>query len=199
MSLCAFSFTPRKCHDKKTSHIAGTRFCHTFTPPLRRYPPTPSNPRHQPPFYTCVSYGPDTTTLQIRHLSDTNRVFPATRVSNAPICVSTPTRPTFPPPSRRNPPIPLSPRNPLPCDSIVSYGPDTTMRLMRRLPDTKKIAPATNSVAYPIWGATLHDPHLGPIRYHWHYETRTIPSDYRHQLRSCISRTIRCWGPCPVL
>ena len=52
----------------------------------------PQSPSIQHPLYTCVSYGPATTTRQIRHSSDTNRVFSAMKVSN----VSTPTHSTSP-------------------------------------------------------------------------------------------------------
>ena len=60
--------------------------------------PTPAI-QHQ--FYTCVSYGPATTTLQIRHLPDTNHLAPDTKsVEMSNVLLSgptTPTRPTFPP------------------------------------------------------------------------------------------------------
>ncbi len=78
------------------SPYALTSLCHDE---IRQPQSRPQFPSIQPPFDTCVSYGPATATLHIRHLSDTNRVFSATRVSNSPICVSTPTRPALPPPT----------------------------------------------------------------------------------------------------
>ena len=106
-------------------------------------------PSSNTPFDTCVSYAPATTTRQIRHLSDTNCVFSATRVSNPPICVSTPTRPIFPPHATTKSANPLSLDQTAPGNSFVSYGPDTTMRQMRHPPDTKRIGSATKSVSCP--------------------------------------------------
>ncbi len=72
--------------------------------PSRRNPPTPClapTPAIQHQFYTCVSYGPATTTLQIRHLPDTNHLASDTKsVEMSNVLLSgptTPTRPTFPP------------------------------------------------------------------------------------------------------
>ncbi len=111
---------------------------------------SPQIPAIRNPLYTCVSYGPATTTRHIRHLSDTNHLSSDTKsveMSNASICVSTPTvQYSFPQP-RRNPPTPSHPHKAPPCDSFVSYGPDTAMRRMRRLPDTKEIVSATETVA----------------------------------------------------
>ena len=58
-------------------------------------------PAIQHPFDTCVSYASATTTLQIRHLPDTNHLAPDTKsVEMSNVLLSgptTPTRPTFPP------------------------------------------------------------------------------------------------------
>ena len=119
-------------------------------------------PAIQHPFDTCVSYASATTTRQIRHLSDTGRVFSATKVSNAPICVSTPTRPTFALRSTTKSVTLISPPPTPPCNSFVSYAPDTTMRRMRRPSDTKKIAPATKSVARPYLAYDCLPPKISP-------------------------------------
>ena len=104
-------------------------------------------PAIQHPFDTCVSYASATTTRQIRHLSDTNRVFLATTSVECPICVSTPTRPTFALHSTTKSVSLISPPPTPPCNSFVSYGPDTTMLLMLRVSDTNRFSPDMKRVA----------------------------------------------------
>ena len=107
-------------------------------PLQRRNPPTHSSHQHhaaQRPLYTCVSYAPATTTRQIRHFPDTNHVFSATRVSNPPICVSTPTRPTTPSPNHDEIRQPLSTPANCPvlhmCQLRPSYGHATNATPLR--------------------------------------------------------------------
>ena len=139
-----------------THHAARRHSCiplHPYTPSLRRNPPTHPHAPIPHPFDTCVSYAPAMTIRQIRHLSDTNHLSPDTKsveMSNVPLSgPTTPPAPDSRPASRRNPPTPSRTQEFTPCNSFVSYGPDTTMRRMRRLPDTNKIATATKSVSRP--------------------------------------------------
>ena len=165
-----------------------TAFLHAITRPrhdeIRQSPSSPQFPAIRRPLYTCVSYGPATTTLQIRHLSDTNRIFSDTKsVELSNVLLSGPTTPPAPdsrPASRRNPPTMSRPRNLPSCDSIVSYGPDTTMRRMRRLSDTKKIVSAMESVARPIWRATAYNSNSRPIRPIGATKHSQVCNDYRH-------------------
>ena len=53
----------------------------------------PFPPPHTAPCHTCVSYGPDTTTLQMLHFSDTNPCSPDTKRVARPYLSVAPTRP----------------------------------------------------------------------------------------------------------
>ena len=82
------------------------------------------------------------------------------------------------------------------CDSFVSYGPDTPMRRMRRLSDTKKIAPATKTVARPIWRATVSHTNSRTIHPNQHYETR--PADQRlFAIRLLAAKRFYVMAPAP--
>ena len=144
---------------------------------IRHPRPLSPTPAIQHPLYTCVSYGPATTTLQILHLPDTNRVFSATKVSNPPICVSTPTRPTSPPPTTTKSANPPSPPQTAPCYTCVSYGPDTTMLQMLHLLDTNPCSPDTKSVARPYLSvAPVHPKLLAPHHDEIRQPTLTRPN-----------------------
>ncbi len=153
-----FVMPPRLIHPGAGSHILKPPTAlpaFPYAPMPRRHDEIlqtqcrPQLPATRRPFDTCVSYDPDTTTRHIRHLPDTNRFSSATRVSNPPICVSTSTSPKSSDHGTTKSANLLSPGQTAPCNSFVSYGPATTMLLMRRLSDTNRSFPDTNTVARP--------------------------------------------------
>ena len=100
---------------------------------IRQAPSSYQSPAIQHPFDTCVSYGPDMTIRQIRHLPDTNHLSPDTKnVEMSNVLLSgptTPTRPTSPLPtttkSAKPVPPPQSPSVGLFVPIRASYGSGT--------------------------------------------------------------------------
>ena len=151
----------------------------------------PQFPGIRRPLYTCVSYAPATTTLQIRHLSDTNHFSLDTKsVELSNVLLSGPTTPPAPdsrPASRRNPPTPSCPRNLPSWNSLVQYEPAMAVGRMGLLSDTNNILTDTNGVPLPICHGTVIRPNSRPIRPNYHYEIRSYTTDYR---TSCQSHKI---------
>ncbi len=169
-------------------------YCHDE---IRQPSSSPQHPAIQPPIrHMCQlrpSYDHSTNSTPFRYESRFLS-YDRCRMSYLRVDTAPPNIPAQRPAEIRQP----SPTRPsrLPCDSFVSYGPDTPMRRMRRLSDTKKLAPATTTVARPIWRATVSNTNSRPIHLNQHYETR--PADQRlFAIRLLPAKRFHVMAPAP--
>ena len=117
---------------------------------IRQTPAFPQSPAVHPQCNSFVSYGPATTMQLMQLLPDTNRSFSATKGVARPYLRCNPHCPT---PKRirhdeiRQPlylvPTPAIQHQ---FDTCVSYGPATTIRQIRHLPDTNRLSSDRKSV-----------------------------------------------------
>ncbi len=166
---------------------------------IRQLYPAPQIPVVHHPFDTCVSYGPATTTLQIRHLSDTNNFSPDTKsveMSNGPL-----SGPTTPPAQdslstpRRNPPTlsrPPIPRHPTlmlhMCQLWPSYDHATNATLFRYESPFFRYEKCSMSIASPYLDRRHRPPsilrsHHDEIRQPHHSSPRGTTWSNTSQLR----------------
>ena len=137
------------------------------TAPPRRNPPTPNLapiPRRPTPIlHMCqlrLRYDHSTLSTPLRY-KQTRSSYDGCRMPLS-ACRRQPVQHPRPQP-RRNPSTTSGAPKSTPCNAFVSYGPDTTMRRMRRLPDTNKFVPATKSVACPYLAGRSLRPGSRPV------------------------------------